>query len=132
MSHRLKRYAGIAAIVLLASMIAALLVGSVFQRAVAQPIVHLAELAGIVSRDKDYSVRATNRQRGRTRHLVRAFMRCWVRFKNARELCKEVHRDLEQRVEARTAQLADANKELERQNHEVERATRLRAGSSLA
>jgi len=35
---------------------------------------------------------------------------------------QEVHRDLEQRVEARTAQLADANKELERQNHEVERA----------
>src|SRR5260370_16402886 len=60
MSHRLKRYAGIAAMVLFASLIAALLVASVFQRAVAEPIVHLAELAGIVSRDKDYSVRATS------------------------------------------------------------------------
>src|SRR5260370_2874990 len=60
MSHRLKRYAGIAAIVLFASLIAALLVASVFQRAVAEPIVHLAQLSGIVSRDKDDSVRATS------------------------------------------------------------------------
>src|SRR5260370_630200 len=60
MSHRLKRYAGIAALVLFASLIAALLVASVFQRAVAEPIVHLATIAGIVSRDKDYSVRATS------------------------------------------------------------------------
>jgi uncharacterized membrane protein affecting hemolysin expression len=58
-NDRLKRYAGIAAIVLLSSLLAALLVSSVFQRAVAEPITHLAGIAGVVSRDKDYSVRAT-------------------------------------------------------------------------
>jgi len=56
---RLKRYAGIAAIVLLASLIAALLVAWVFQRSVTEPIVHLAEISRIVSRDKNYSMRAT-------------------------------------------------------------------------
>src|SRR6266853_5889645 len=60
MNHRLKRYAVIAAVVLLASLIAAVLVGSVFQRAVAEPIVHLAEIARVVSRDKNYFLRATS------------------------------------------------------------------------
>src|ERR1700716_274991 len=74
MSHRLKRYAGIAAMVLFASLIAALLVASVFQRAVAEPIVHLADLAGIVSREKDYSVRATSTGNGDEPDiLIRAF-----------------------------------------------------------
>src|SRR6266478_3415438 len=59
MTHRFKRYAGIAAIVLLGSLVAAFLVASVFQRAVAEPIVHLAEISRIVSRDKNYSIRAT-------------------------------------------------------------------------
>ena len=60
MTSRLKRYAGIAASVLLASLVAALFFASVFQRAVAEPIVHLAKIAGIVSREKDYSIRATS------------------------------------------------------------------------
>src|SRR5260370_21124013 len=58
LNQRLKQYAGIAAIVLLVSLIAALLVSAIFRRAVAEPIVHLADLARIVSRDKNYSLRA--------------------------------------------------------------------------
>ena len=58
MTRRLKRYAGIAGVVLLVSLIAALLVASIFQRAVAEPIVHLASIARIVSSDKNYSMRA--------------------------------------------------------------------------
>src|SRR5260370_17126395 len=46
MSHRLKRYAGIAAMVLFASLIAALLVASVFHRALTQPTALLSHLAG--------------------------------------------------------------------------------------
>jgi signal transduction histidine kinase/DNA-binding response OmpR family regulator len=128
MSHRLKRYAGIAAMVLFASLIAALLVASVFQRAVAEPIVHLAELAGMVSRDKDYSVRATSTgNRDEPDILIHAFNEMLGQIQEREGALQEVHRELEQRVQARTAQLAAANKELELQNREVERATRLKS-----
>jgi signal transduction histidine kinase/DNA-binding response OmpR family regulator len=128
MSHRLKRYAGIAAIVLFASLIAALLVASVFQRAVAEPIVHLAELAGIVSRDKDYSVRATSTGNGDEPDiLIHAFNEMLGQIQEREGALQKVHRELEQRVQARTAQLAAANKELELQNREVERATKLKS-----
>src|ERR1700680_908205 len=128
MSHRLKRYAGIAAMVLLASLVAALLVGSVFQRAVAEPIVHLAELAGIVSRDKDYSVRATSTgNRDEPDILIHAFNEMLGQIQEHEGALQEVHRELEQRVQARTAQLAAANKELELQNREVARPTRLKS-----
>lgn len=128
MSHRLKRYAGIAAMVLFASLIAALLVASVFQRAVAEPIVHLAELAGIVSRDKDYSVRATSTgNRDEPDILIHAFNEMLGQIQEREGALQQVHRELEQRVEARTAQLAAANKELELRNREVEHATKLKS-----
>ena len=59
LNQRLNRYAGIAAIVLLASLMAALLVSVDFPESRRKPIVDLAQIAGIVSRDKNYSVRAT-------------------------------------------------------------------------
>ena len=128
MSHRLKRYEGIAAIVLFASLIAALLVASVFQRAVAEPIVHLATIAGIVSRDKDYSVRATSTgNRDEPDILIQAFNEMLGQIQEREGALQEVHRELEQRVQARTAQLGAANKELELKNREVERATRLKS-----
>jgi PAS domain S-box-containing protein len=58
MNDRLKRYATIVAIVLMTSLTAALLISSRSQRAIAEPILHLAETARIVSREKNYSVRA--------------------------------------------------------------------------
>src|SRR2546422_10860963 len=54
---RFQRYAAIAAIVLSACLLAALLISSVFRRAVAEPIVDLSKIARIVSQDKNYSVR---------------------------------------------------------------------------
>ncbi len=55
---RLVRYAGIVAVVLVMSLLAALIFSSIFQRATARPITQLAETARIVSREKKYSVRA--------------------------------------------------------------------------
>jgi PAS domain S-box-containing protein len=56
--ERLLRYGGIAAIILLISLPAALLFSSIFQRATARPLIQLADVARIVSRDKKYSLRA--------------------------------------------------------------------------
>ncbi len=55
---RLKSYAIILFSILAASMIAALALSRLLQRVVSKPILNLADTAGLVSRNKDYSVRA--------------------------------------------------------------------------
>jgi signal transduction histidine kinase/CheY-like chemotaxis protein len=128
MTRRFKRYAGIAAIVLLASLIAAFLVASVFQRSVAEPIVHLAEISRIVSRDKNYSIRASpTGNHDEPDILIGAFNEMLGQIQEREEALRQVHDELEKRVESRTAELAAANKALEVQNREVERATRLKS-----
>ena len=59
MNQRLKRYALIALSVLLASLLVAMLVSNAFRESMAEPIIHLAETAKKVTRDRDYSIRVT-------------------------------------------------------------------------
>jgi len=116
-NDRLKRYAGIAAIVLLTSLLAALLVSSIFQRAVAEPITHLAGIAGVVSRDKDYSVRATpTGSRDELATLIETFNEMLAQIQERDGALQKAHHELKQRVQelARRAQeLARSNAELE-------------------
>jgi len=134
LNARLRRYAGICAIVLAGSLLAALLVSSMFRRAVAEPIVHLAETARAVSRDKNYSVRATpSGSGGELTVLVDAFNEMLVQIQERDGALQKGRDELEQRVQERTAELESAKKEVEefsdsilQAKEELERASKFK------
>lgn len=111
---RFLRYAAIAAIVLSACLLAALLVSSVFRRAVAEPIVDLSKIAKVVSQDKKYSVRATPiRSPAELAILIDAFNEMLAQIQQSEGALRLARDELEQRVRERTAELETAKKEVE-------------------
>ena len=104
---RVVRYLGIAVIVLGISMGAALVVSWIFGRAVADPIAHLAEVAGTVSREKNYSMRAA----ATTNHdevavLIDSFNGMLSQIQERDSALLAARDQLEARVRERTAELA--------------------------
>ena len=117
---RLRRYAGIAALVLLTSLLAALLLASRFRRGVAEPIVSLAQTARVVSRDRNYAIRATpTGNRDEPDVLIGAFNEMLEQIQERDEALRKAHDELERNVQERTAQLAASNKELEAFSYSV-------------
>jgi signal transduction histidine kinase/CheY-like chemotaxis protein len=128
-NDRLRSYTFIAAAVLLISLGFALLISKISQRVISAPVVQLARTVRIVSREKDYSIRApaAGGHDDEVSTLIEAFNEMLTQIQERDSALQRSHEELEQRVEKRTSQLATANKELEQKNREVERATKLKS-----
>jgi signal transduction histidine kinase/DNA-binding response OmpR family regulator len=115
LNDRLKRYAGIVAVVLSVCLLVALLVSSAFRQVLSDPIVRLAEVARVVSREKNYSVRATAQRSSRELAiLIEAFNDMLAQIQKGESNLREAHDELEERVRKRTAELEAAKEEVER------------------
>lgn len=111
--ERLRRYAIIVIIVLLTSLLAALLISRMTQRAVAEPIVQLAETARAVSRDQNYSVRvAPGGNKDEVSTLITAFNEMLGQIQQRDSALQQAHDLLEGRVKDRTADLKAAEQRL--------------------
>ncbi len=103
-SSRFRQYLTIAGVVLLLSLGAALGVSSIFRRSVAKPMVKLAELARIISREKNFSVRAAAApDGGEVGVLIEAFNEMLAQIESQNRALQEARNELEARVQQRTA-----------------------------
>ena len=113
LNARLRLYVEISGIVLAVSLLAALLISPIFRRAIAAPVAHLAEVAGTVSRDKNYSVRATpTGNHDEISVLIEAFNGMLSQIQERDAALQKAHDGLEQRVQERTAELAVSEERL--------------------
>jgi len=103
---------GIALVVIALAVIVAYLISHALQKQISVPILALAETARAISDRRDYSVRASKRGEDELGLLTDAFNHMLAQIQT-------FNQTLEHRVEARTAELEVANKELEAFSYSV-------------
>ncbi|HEV2381304.1 MAG TPA: ATP-binding protein [Terriglobia bacterium] len=95
-------------------LVAGLPVSFLLRRAIAEPIVLLANTARIVSREKNYSTRAPSTdRRDELGILIESFNEMLEQIQQRDAALTEARDGLERRVDSRTAELLAANQELE-------------------
>ena len=113
---RLKRYAMIVTVVLVASSLLAFLLSSAFQRVISRPVLHLAETASRVSAESDYSLRAVRDSQDELGVLVDRFNEMLSQIQERDAALQTAHNELERRAQ----ELERYAAELERSNQELQ------------
>jgi PAS domain S-box-containing protein len=105
---RLRNYALIAGLVIIAATFAALLIAMRLQRVISDPVSSLAEIAERIAAEKDYSLRATKLGDDELGRLIDRFNEMLTQIQARDAALQAAHHQLEQRVEERTAELASS------------------------
>ena len=109
----LKRYILIAGAILAVSLALSFLLSRIFQGVISGPVSHLADIAQKVSAKKDYSIRAVKQSQDEMGLLTERFNEMLDHIQSRDEALQEAHDELERRVEERTTELAQSNRDLQ-------------------
>ncbi len=112
MNSRLKRYAVIVFIIMLASSLVAYLLSSGLQRVISDPIMRLAQTMNRVSHQKTYSIRAEKWGNDELGILIEGFNRMLEQIQIRDKELKQHKENLEEQVALRTAEILETNHEL--------------------
>jgi signal transduction histidine kinase/CheY-like chemotaxis protein len=111
---KMREYTEISALVLLLSVLVTLFVSSRLLRLITEPILALAEVAGRISAQEDYSLRAIPQSDDEVGKLIDSFNQMLGRIQERDTALQEAKDGLELRVEARTEELRQAKEVAEK------------------
>ncbi len=127
MYSRIYHYIGTVAAVLCVSLFASVLLSSRLQKVITKPIVELARLANVISREQNYSLRAPQPGNDELGRLTASFNDMLDRIdERDRELEQHRHH-LEEKVAQRTAELTSVNSQLLVARDRAEAASRTKS-----
>ncbi len=113
--QRLHRSAMAILAILFLSSVAAYIVSSRLQRVISHPILHLADVARLVSEKRQYTVRAEQHGGDEVGLLIEAFNEMLGQIQQRDAALVDANEQLEGRVQERTAELTTANRNLVRE-----------------
>ena len=124
---RMYRYIGTVVGVLCVSVLASFFVSSKLQQVITTPIIGLAQLARVISRDRNYSLRATKHKNDELGLLSESFNEMLDQIHRREQELEEHRQNLEEKVSQRTAELTAVNSKLTVARDHAEDASRAKS-----